>query len=115
MEKTNYKYCPQCNAEYEPQIEFCSDCNVTLVDEQPVDIPLDQIEWVEAGQFSGRVYGEMAGEILANNNIPYFLKSDFFTTAFNVSPVNVPGAVVKLFVPENDKERAEQLIMNISN
>ena len=115
MEKTNYKYCPQCEAEYKTQIEFCSDCNVTLVDDQPLDIPLAQIEWVEAGQFSGKIYGEMAGEILANNNIPYFLKSDFFTTAFNISPVNVPGAVVKLFVPENDKEQAEQLIMDVAD
>jgi len=115
MEKTNFKYCPQCKAEYEAKIEFCSDCNVTLVDEQPVDIPLAQIEWVEAGQFSGKVYGEMAGEILTNNNIPYFLKSDFLTAAFNISPVNIPGAVVKLFVPKNNKEQAEQLIKNLSD
>ncbi len=115
MEKTDFRYCPKCNEEYEPQIEFCSDCNVTLVNEQPIDIPLDQIEWVEAGQFSGKVYGEMAGGILANNNIPYFLKSDFFSSAFNISPVNMPGAVVKLFVPENDKEHAEQLIIDITD
>ncbi|MFQ6677379.1 MAG: hypothetical protein ACE5D0_03575 [Fidelibacterota bacterium] len=115
MEKTNFRYCPECKAEYETQIEFCSDCNVTLVGELPLDIPLDQIEWVEAGQFSGKMYGEMAGEILAKNNIPYFLKSDFFSSAFNITPANLPGTIVKLFVPEYQKKIAEQLIMNIAD
>jgi len=115
MEKTDFRYCPNCNSEYEPDIEFCLDCNITLVEEQTLDDLLEKIEWVEAGQFAGKVYGEMAGEILANNDIPYFLKSDFFSTAYNISTVNMPGVLVKLFVPANNKEQAEQLIMAIAD
>lgn len=114
MEKHHYKYCPRCKSEYEHHVDFCSDCNVTLVDNQPLDIPLEQINWVEAGQFSSKMYGEMAGEILTKNNIPYFLKSDFFSTAFNITPVNLLGTIVKLFVPENNKELAKQLVINIA-
>jgi len=114
MEKTDFKYCPKCQAEYRPQIEICKDCNVTLVDTQPFDKPLEKIIWIKIAQFTGKIYGEMAGEILKNNNIPYFLKSDFFSSAFSITPTNVPGAVVKLLVPEDKKEQAENLIINIS-
>jgi len=115
MEKTDFRYCPSCNSEYEPNVEFCSDCNITLIEEQTLDGPLEKIEWVEAGQFSGKVWGEMAGEILGNNDIPYFLKSDFFSTAYNISAVNMPGGLVKLFVPAINKEQAEQLIMDVAD
>jgi len=53
-------------------------------------------------------------KFLKNNNIPYFLKSDFFSSAFSITPTNVPGAMVKLLVPEDKKEQAENLIINIS-
>ena len=49
-----------------------------------------------------------------DNNYPFFLKSVFFTSAFNITLVNVPGAVVKLYVPENDKENAENLVSNMT-
>ncbi len=114
MEKTDFKYCPECQAEYKPNIEICTDCNVSLVDTHPFDKPLEEITWIKIAQFSGKIYGEMAGEILSKNNIPYFLKSDFFASAFSISPTNVPGAVVKLLVPEDKKEQAKNLIINIS-
>ncbi len=114
MEKNDFKYCPECQAEYKLQIEICSDCNVTLVDTQPFDQSLEKITWIKIAQFSGKVYAEMAGEILSKNNIPYFLKSDFFASAFSITLTNVPGAVVKLLVPEDKKEQAENLIINIS-
>ena len=114
MVKTDFKYCPQCKTEYKHKIKICADCNVTLVDEKSQDVSLEKIEWVEIGQFPGKIFGEMSGEILRNNNIPFFLKSDFFSSAFNITLVNVPGAVVKLYVPENDKENAENLVRNMT-
>ncbi len=113
MVKSDFKYCPQCGSEFNPQIDICSACGVTLVNGAPMTKPLRKIEWVEAGQFSGNVFGEMAGEILTKNNIPYFLKADFFSTAFNASLTNLPGAVVKLFVPKDKKETAERLISDV--
>jgi hypothetical protein len=114
MEKIHFKYCPECQTEYEPHIEICTDCNVSLVDTQPFDVPLQNINWIKIAQFSGKVYGEMAGEILSKNNIPYFLKSDFFASAFSITPTNIPGAIVKLLVPENYKEQAKDLIINLT-
>ncbi len=55
MEKIRFKYCPECQTEYEPHIEICTDCNVSLVDTQPFDVPLQNINWIKIAQFSGKV------------------------------------------------------------
>lgn len=70
--------------------------------------------WVEAGELSGKVYADMVAEMLDQNDIPHFMKSDFMTTAFSISSSEAPGAKVKLFVPEAYKEKAELLLRTVS-
>ena len=53
-------FCPQCNAEYKPEISVCSDCQVTLVPQ------LIQTEVTEYGDWYTleSVPNELAGNIL---------------------------------------------------
>ncbi len=113
MVKTDFKYCPECRTEYQPHIEICTDCNVTLVNDEMSEKPLAEIKWVQVEEFSGKLFAEMAGEILTNNNIPFFLKSDWFSVSHIVSAASIPGGSIKLFVPENTQRSAESILVDL--
>lgn len=70
--------------------------------------------WVEAGELSGKVYADMVSEMLDQNDIPYYMKADFMTTAFSISSSGMLGGKVKLFVPKAFKEKAELLLHTVS-
>jgi hypothetical protein len=113
MEKIDLKYCPECHTEFKPQVEICSDCNVTLVNVKISKEPLAEIKWVQVKEFSGKLFAEMAGEILTNNHIPYFLKSDWLSVSHIVSAATIPGGSIKLFVPEDSQTSAENILMDL--
>jgi len=69
--------------------------------------------WIEIANFSGAIYAEMAETILKENNIPSFTKGDFFSSAYNIKALSLPGGSVKLFIPESFKVQAEDLLQNI--
>ena len=69
--------------------------------------------WIEIAKFSGAIYAEMAETILKENNIPSFTKGDFFSSAYNIKALSLPGGSVKLFIPESFRVRAEDLLHNI--
>jgi|TARA_B100000929_G_scaffold113428_1_gene89902 hypothetical protein len=69
--------------------------------------------WIEIAKFSGAIYAEMAETILKENNIPSFTKGDFFSSAYNIKALSLPGGSVKLFIPESFKVQAEDLLQNI--
>ena len=69
--------------------------------------------WIEIAKFSGAIYAEMAETILKENNIPSFTKGDFFSSAYNIKALSLPGGSVKLFIPESYKVQAEDLLQNI--
>lgn len=69
--------------------------------------------WIEIAKFSGAIYAEMAETILKENNIPSFTKGDFFSSAYNIKALSLPGGSVKLFIPESFKVPAEDLLQNI--
>ena len=37
--------CPECHAEYLDHIKECGDCNVSLTDACPIDIPIPEMTW----------------------------------------------------------------------
>ena len=43
-------------------------------------------------------------------DIPNFTKSDWATSAFNISSANLVGAKVTIFVPEENRDEAAKLI-----
>ena len=69
--------CPECHADYLNHIKKCGDCNVSLVDACVLDLPIPEMTWSALPPFSGKIYADMAGEILDNNDIAYYLKMNW--------------------------------------
>tara|TARA_A100001037_G_scaffold108927_1_gene99157 strand:+ start:3574 stop:3912 length:339 start_codon:yes stop_codon:yes gene_type:complete len=105
--------CPKCYAEYLDHIQECGDCKVPLVDACLIDLPIPEMTWKSLPPFQGKVYANMAAEILDENNIPNYLKMDWATSAFNINGANIPGEVVRIFVPETSMEKASDLVLSI--
>ena len=106
-------YCPKCRTQYIENITECSDCKVPLVDELPEETPLEKIKWVALTPLNGEIYAEMIEEVLQKMNIPNFTKSDWATSAFNISSANLVGAKVTIFVPEENRDEAAKVIEEI--
>ena len=106
-------YCPSCKAEFIDSITICSDCNITLVENIALNEPLENINWVKVKEVPGKVFGEMMGEVLNSAEIPYFLKSDWSASAYNVAPTGLVGSYVQVYVPENFHDKANKLLTDL--
>lgn len=105
--------CPECLTEYVPETKICADCLVSLVDAEPLDLPLTEINWVALDPVDGKVYAEMIAEILDKENIPNYLKSDWASSSFNISPANLIGSTVTIYVPDGFQEKAAEILHGI--
>ena len=106
--------CPECHADYLNHIKKCGDCNVSLVDACVLDLPIPEMTWSALPPFLGKVYADMAGEILDNNDIAYYLKMNWSSSAFSIEPTNLTGDIVRIFVPKASFEKASDLVASIS-
>ncbi|MDP6684632.1 MAG: DUF2007 domain-containing protein [Candidatus Marinimicrobia bacterium] len=106
--------CPECNTEYQNEIEICTKCGVSLVSNLPDDEQIPEISWVKLGPISNRIYAEMIGGALHNNSIPHYVKADFHNSAFGIISGNLAGSNVFVFVPENFKEKTQDVIEEIT-
>jgi hypothetical protein len=103
-------YCPNCRGEYEPGIDKCPDCNLTLVDSLP---PEDAIAdpnglLVEVFVAAGDEEAIIVKGLLESEGIECSLSSDIPHT---VMPLNVDGlGAVRITVAQEDAERARQII-----
>ncbi len=73
----------------------------------------DQKDWIVISTYNGNVNAEMAKNILIENNIPSYIKSDFFGSAYNLNAFNIPAGKVKLYIPEAYKKKALDLLQGI--
>ena len=69
--------------------------------------------WSALPPFSGKIYADMAGEILDNNDIAYYLKMNWSSSAFSIEPTNLTGDSVRILVPETSLEKASDLVASI--
>ena len=106
-------YCPSCHDEFIDSITICSDCNITLVENIALNEPLENINLVKVKELPGKVFGEMMGEVLNSAEIPYFLKSDWSASAYNVAPTGLVGSYVQVYVPENFHDKANKLLTDL--
>ena len=75
--------------------------------------PLENINWVNVKEVPGKVFGEMMGEVLDSAEIPYFLKSDWSASAFNIAAAGLSGSYVQVYVPENFCDKANNLLTEL--
>ena len=106
-------YCPSCKSEFIDSITKSSDCNITLVENIAFNEPLENINWVKVKEVPGKVFGEMMGEVLDSEGIPYFLKSDWSASAYNIASAGLSGSYVQLYVPENFCDKANNLLTEL--
>ncbi len=105
--------CPECHTEYVEGIEICADCKVSLVDEVPLKEPLKKINWIALQTIEGRIYADMVAEVLSNENIPHYIKSDWMSSALSITGANLVGSKVKIMVPESDLTAASAIMKDI--
>ena len=106
--------CPECNADYLDHIQKCGDCKVSLVDACAIDLPIPEMTWSALPPFQGKIYADMAAEILDKNDVPYYLKMDWTASAFNIEGANLPGGLARIFVPEDSFQKAVDLVASIT-
>jgi len=70
-------------------------------------------DWIVIGTYNGNINAEMAKNILLKNDIPSYIKSDFFGSAYNLNAFNIPTGMVKLYIPEGFKKKALDLLQGI--
>jgi hypothetical protein len=70
--------------------------------------------WSALPPFSGKIYADMAGEILDNNDIAYYLKMNWASSAYSIEAANLTGDIVRIFVPKTSFEKASNLVASIS-
>ena len=105
--------CPKCYAEYLDHIQECGDCLVPLVYACNLDLPIPETNWCALPPFQGKIYADMAAEILDKHSIPYYLKMDWASSAFNIEATNLTGQIIRIFLPEEHLEKASELSSSI--
>ena len=70
-------------------------------------------EWMVIGTYSGIINAEMAKNILLNNDVPAYIKSDFFGSAYNLNAFNIPAGTVKLYIHEGFRKKALDILQGI--
>jgi hypothetical protein len=55
----------------------------------------------------------MVEEVLSNLDIPHFTKSDWATSAFNISSSSLVGSKITIFVPEENRDEAAKILEDI--
>ena len=92
--------CPKCHAEYFENNEKCGDCNLELIDACSIDIPIPDMQWVALKPIYSSTTADMVTEILSNEEIPHYAKSDWVSSALNTSGNSLIDNIVRIFIPK---------------
>ncbi|RKY54929.1 MAG: hypothetical protein DRP89_04240 [Candidatus Neomarinimicrobiota bacterium] len=107
-------FCPKCKYEFVEGLDKCPDCNTKLVDKIPEEREVI-IKWVQLSTLSSPIMAEMVKETLKNHGIQSFIKMDVLNAAFLAKGTSTAGSFAKIFVPEEDKESAKEILKSISD
>ncbi|RMF08938.1 MAG: hypothetical protein D6762_04680 [Candidatus Neomarinimicrobiota bacterium] len=105
-------YCPECHAEYQEGITECADCHVSLVETEPLEQPLEEINWVELEPVD-KIYEGMLREIFEQEQLPCYTKSDRLSSTLGMTTAGAVGGYVRFYVPESEAERARDIVKGI--
>ncbi len=105
--------CPVCGRKYSRKIAGCPNCGqqrVTMPAEQTIP---DFERWLPLNNLPGNIYAEMVKEVLDNQGIPCFIRSDAISTALGVRTASMPGATAQLFVPEEFHPACRKILLEM--
>ena len=67
-----------------------------------------------SASLKGKVYADMAAELLDKEEIPYYMKMDWASSAFAIEAATIPGQVVRILVPGSYLEKAAEIVSRIT-
>ncbi|HDQ44558.1 MAG TPA: DUF2007 domain-containing protein [bacterium] len=102
-------FCPECRYEYTAGSTRCPDCDTDLVEALPHDKPVSGLRFVPLPGLPGRVYAEMVREVLDQEGIPCYLRSDGLIDSYGISGTGPANRGVRIFVPEDALEEAVRI------
>ena len=105
--------CPKCYAEYLPNFKKCGDCEKKLVNASSIDLPIPNMTWKSLPFFEGKLYADMITEIFNNKNIPYYVKTNWTSSAYGIQGLNISGDFVKIYVPKSSYKKASKIAQSI--
>lgn len=105
--------CPKCHAEYLANLKTCEDYNKKLVDTSLIDTPIPTITWKSVPQIEGKLYADMITEIFNKKDIPYYVKTNWTSSAYGVHGIGISSDLVQIYVPELSYKRASEITLSI--
>lgn len=106
--------CAKCNLEFNPGVEICINCGISLTFNLENNLTLNKISWVKIGPVSGKIYIDMISQKLQNQNITHYLKANFITSALGIVSGNMIGSDVFIFVPKSFQKKTLSIINAIT-
>ncbi len=106
-------FCPICKAEYRPGFDRCSDCQIDLVDELPVEenhVPNLNIKLVKIATFSSMPEADLALSYLENEGIECNIVRDT-ASGWRSELAFIRG--IDIVVSEENASRATEIINSI--
>ena len=107
-------HCPQCGAEYRPEVLTCSDCGVALTSRPPVEPDHDAESMVAVFRSADASLIPVLKSVLSAAEIPYTVQGEESSALFPFGPAAIVpdsrrlGAVLR--VPESRVEEAKALL-----
>lgn len=68
------------------------------------------VAWKKVGPLPGVLYAEMVGEVLKEQEIPYYISSDWFSVAYGIRGTSAVGDSAFIFVPEEFYEQVNHIL-----
>lgn len=103
-------FCPKCRAEYVEGVEKCSDCQVDLVEELPLNDSEDYLEMVELQEVPDEVSGVMMKGILENSGITVILRAAKIPMYDGIASTWSTSYWGKLLVSKDELETSRKII-----
>ena len=105
--------CPKCHAECSENNEICGDCNLELIDAYSIDITIPDVQWVTLKPIYSTITSDMITEILNDEEILAYAKSDWASSALNTVSKSLIGNIVRIFIPKLYQKKAVEALIGI--
>jgi hypothetical protein len=100
-------YCPKCKSEYRDGFYTCSDCDVALVHELPIEPEYEFIEYEEILSTFNPADVALIKSLLDGENVTYYFHGEHF---MHIRPLVEPA---RLMVDKRDVETARDLLKDL--